>query len=383
MLVVGMQESPNPVSSVMGIDPVCTAFANELAKKDFVLLNSHRVSIMLGSWGLLSMVFVKRALLCYFTDVKFSSIRTGVGGFVGNKGASVMKLMVGDLDMCFVNCHLPAQEERNDKRLQDLQYILTEQCFDGESVMNSDVVVLYGDLNFRLEGYSFKEVVGKVRNGRLSDLLAKDQLQADQVKGSPSGSNLKNFLEANIAFPPSYKYHPNSTEYTDGGKGRVPSWCDRVLWAMNERLFDAVRTPTLKIANNSYVLCVEPSLSDHRAVASHFTLETDLGVPPPVIFEAYQWERGQPAIIGFEVLPNTEVSSWDWIGLYPRQFGNVYKDYVFWTYTPAKYRHNKPTSYSVSVPPSSVPVVAGDYFLLYFSRNRNSVVGMSPAFKIH
>ena len=381
VLVFGLQESPSPVSSMLGIDPVCTVFVNELVMMEFVLLTTHRVSIMPGSWGLLSMVFVKRSLLCYFTNVKLSSIRTGVGGLVGNKGASIVKSTIGDLDVCFVNCHLPPHEEGNGKRLQDLNSISTEPCLDGECVMTSDVVVLYGDLNFRLEGFTFDEVVQKIKNGSLQELLAKDQLQVDQVKGSPSGSNLKNFLEANISFPPSYKYLPNSSDFSDGGKGRVPSWCDRILWAMNERLF-YVSMPTLRIVNNSYVMCAEPSISDHRAVASHFTIATHLGVPPPVVFEAAFWERGQATVITFEVVAHTEISSWDWIGLYPRQFGNIHKDYVFWTYTPAKYRSNKTCTYNFTVPANSVPTALGHYILLYFSRSTNSVIGMSPSFRI-
>ena len=382
-MVVGLQEAPSPISSVIGIDPLCGTFCTELAKMEFVLLNSHRVSIIPGSWGLLTMLFVKRPLLCYSSNMKLSSIRTGAGGLLGNKGASIIKVTLGDLEVCFVNCHLPPHEENNEKRLQDLNSIFSEPCMDGESVMKHDIVVLLGDLNFRLQSLPFDQAVKMVEDGRLKELQSFDQLLLDQIQGSPTGSQLSYFLEAAIEFQPSYKYTPNSDTFNDGGKGRVPSWCDRVLWSMHRRLYLDVKRPINRLRNTRYSLCSEPKLSDHRAVNAHFVVSTDLSATPSVIFEPTSWEHGKNAVISFEVSPSVEVSSWDWVALYPRQFASVQKDHKFWSYSPAKHSSTKSIMYKIIVPSESIPPQSGYYMLLYYSRAHNSVIGMSPLFYIH
>lgn len=381
-MVVGLQEAPSPVSSVIGIDPLCNTFCAELSKMEFVLLNSHRVSIMPGSWGLLTMLFVKRPLLCYSKNMKLSSIRTGIGGLLGNKGASIIKVTLGDLDVCFVNCHLPPHEENNEKRLQDLNSIFSEPCMDGETVMKYDIVVLLGDLNFRIQTIPFDEAVKMVGDGRLKELLTFDQLLLDQIQGSPSGSQLSYFLEAAIEFQPSYKYIPNSDTFSDGGKGRVPSWCDRVLWSMNKRLYLDVQHPMNRVQSTRYSLCLEPKLSDHRAVSAHFVVYTDLTATPLVVFEPTSWAHGQNAVISFEVSASVDVSSWDWVALYPRQFTSVQKDHRFWSYSPAKHCTTKAALYKIIVPADSIPSQTGYYMLLYYSRPYSSVIGMSPLFFI-
>ena len=39
-----------------------------------------------------------------------------------------------------------------------------------------------------------------------------------------------NFKEGLPIFPPSYKMQSNKNEYKLSGKGRIPSWTDRVLY---------------------------------------------------------------------------------------------------------------------------------------------------------
>jgi hypothetical protein len=38
------------------------------------------------------------------------------------------------------------------------------------------------------------------------------------------------FDEAALSFSPTYKFAVDSEEYSGGGKGRVPAWCDRSVY---------------------------------------------------------------------------------------------------------------------------------------------------------
>jgi hypothetical protein len=44
------------------------------------------------------------------------------------------------------------------------------------------------------------------------------------------GRVLWGFDEAALSFSPTYKFAVDSEEYSGGGKGRVPAWCDRSVY---------------------------------------------------------------------------------------------------------------------------------------------------------
>jgi hypothetical protein len=69
---------------------------------------------------------------------------------------------------------------------------------------------------------------------------------------------LKNFKEGRLIFDPTYKYNFNSKEYDTSSKGRIPAWCDRVLFEENANL------------TQIYYGRAEIKLSDHRPVYGLF-----------------------------------------------------------------------------------------------------------------
>ena len=49
-----------------------------------------------------------------------------------------------------------------------------------------------------------------------------------------TGSVFNQFKEGEINFAPTYKFDKQSDEYDSGPKKRVPSWCDRILYASTD-----------------------------------------------------------------------------------------------------------------------------------------------------
>ena len=69
----------------------------------------------------------------------------------------------------------------------------------------------------------------------MAELLAANELETlklhDQLhRHRRAGSVCWGLSEAPLTFGPTYKFAPDSCEYSGGGKGRVPAWTDRILF---------------------------------------------------------------------------------------------------------------------------------------------------------
>lgn len=125
-------------------------------------------------------------------------------------------------------------------------------------VMDHDICILSGDLNYRIDVMPRDTVVQAVKSESLAKLLERDQLLLSRKK-NPS-FRLRAFTEGPITFAPTYKYDIGTDDYDSSDKRRVPAWCDRVLYR-----------GTGRIKQTSYNRH-EMRLSDHRPVSARFLL---------------------------------------------------------------------------------------------------------------
>lgn len=83
--------------------------------------------------GLFTCVFVRRALAHptpttkAIRDISITTIKCGMHGLYGNKGAIVARFTVDDSSFCFLNCHLAAGQSQRVARNMDLAAILEEK----------------------------------------------------------------------------------------------------------------------------------------------------------------------------------------------------------------------------------------------------------------
>lgn len=209
----------------------------------YVLLNSASMV------GLFTCIFVKSPLRPRIKHVHTSEVKRGMGGLHGNKGALVLRMILDDSSLCFINCHLAAGQTQTIHRNNDIAAILEAEPFpahpltqtsdvshadvfasggDGSMILDHEICILNGDLNYRIDTMGRDTVIKHVHQNNLPRLLERDQLLLSRKKNP--GFRLRSFAEAPITFAPTYKYNVNTDDYDTSEKKRAPAWCDRVLY---------------------------------------------------------------------------------------------------------------------------------------------------------
>ncbi|KAJ3213790.1 hypothetical protein HDU67_002447 [Dinochytrium kinnereticum] len=242
--------------------------------------------------GLFQCVFLLEQEVSRCKVVTSARVKTGLGGFHGNKGGIATRLVLDDSSFCFLNCHLAAHQNQVEARNSDALSIRDSMSFnpcnnlqdyvftgggDGSIILDHENVVIAGggsdyfdvisaifksinlnipeDLNYRIE-LPRDKVIEAVERNNLRFLLEHDQLSKQRFTNFNFG--FRGFSEGDIDFPPTFKYDINSQQYDTSEKKRVPSWCDRILWRGN-------------FTQKSYER-VESMISDHRPVMATFTV---------------------------------------------------------------------------------------------------------------
>lgn len=225
--------------------------------------------------GLFTCVFVKSSLRERIRNVSVAEVKRGMGGLHGNKGAVVVRFQVDDTSLCFVNCHLAAGQTQSNSRHNDVAAILDTSLFpavrdaavridsytgggDGSMILDHELCVLSGDLNYRIDTMSRDTVVKAVNQQNLSKLLERDQLLVARRRNP--AFRLRAFDEMAITFAPTYKYDVGSDNYDTSEKRRSPAWCDRLLFRGRGRV------EQLDYRRH------EVRVSDHRPVTGSFRL---------------------------------------------------------------------------------------------------------------
>ena len=234
------------------------------------------------------------------SKVSNKKLKTGMGGTTGNKGSCCINFEYESTSISVACSHLAAGPNKNKSRQKELRYILNlsldsfynpqeinnlmKEEFDlfdldenvefkdenkndilqintennilnleeqekSRKLKNSDIWILFGDLNFRVD-IDYEEFSQFIKKGNSWDkLIDYDQL----IKFKLASLDLiKTIQEDPIIFPPTYKYIKNTNEFDYASKEAIenqkndennnmkaskkkrnPSWCDRVIYKKN------------------------------------------------------------------------------------------------------------------------------------------------------
>lgn len=179
--------------------------------------------------GCLLSLFARDVLLPELQAVEGCVIKPGLKQALGAKGATLLRLTLHEVSLCFINCRLPSGVDRLEPRLKLLHKVHTKG-FKGKRkippVLEHDAKVLFGDLNFRL---SLPEdtIKAAILAERLEDLRGQDQLLSLKSRCP----DLQSYQEGRLDFSPTFKYVRKSHSYDFS---KAPAWCDRILYSGRE-----------------------------------------------------------------------------------------------------------------------------------------------------
>uniref|UniRef100_A0A803VZX0 Synaptojanin-1 n=1 Tax=Ficedula albicollis TaxID=59894 RepID=A0A803VZX0_FICAL len=182
----------------------------------YVLLASEQLV------GVCLFVFIRPQHAPFIRDVAVDTVKTGMGGATGNKGAVAIRMLFHTSSLCFVCSHFAL--------------FLTPVCaavLQGRMLFSHDYIFWCGDFNYRID-LPNEEVKDLIRQQNWDPLIAGDQL----INQKNSGQIFRGFLEGKINFAPTYKYDLFSDDYDTSEKCRTPAWTDRILWRRRKWPFD-------------------------------------------------------------------------------------------------------------------------------------------------
>ncbi|XP_018422687.1 PREDICTED: synaptojanin-2 [Nanorana parkeri] len=192
------------------------------------LSRSHRyILLTFGQLvGVCLFIFVRPYHMPFIRDLAMDTVKTGMGGKTGNKGAVGIRFQFYSTSFCFICSHFTAGQTQVKERNEDYKEITQKLSFPmGRNVFSHDCIFWCGDFNYRLD-LTYEEVFYFIKRQDWKKLLEFDQLQIQKA----NGKIFKDFYEGTIHFGPTYKYDIGSEAYDTSEKCRTPAWTDRVLW---------------------------------------------------------------------------------------------------------------------------------------------------------
>jgi hypothetical protein len=273
----------------------------------------------LGMTGI--MIFAKNPSC--IQDIETGGV--GVGPWeIGNKGAVGVRFTYHEgpasTELTFVAAHLAAMEGEMLRRNQDWKNIVRGLIFSSTSSKNkkdatslsgeerpllsisprdasiykpTSHLFVAGDLNYRTSLLSPSPTDhtdtfpqphhNPDSENHFSALFESDQLTQERL----AGRTLQGLTEAEVTFPPTYKYDPKEPFLTPDeelskwhwAKHRWPSWCDRILYLPLPPWLTRSQ-PALSITTHKYVALPLFPTSDHRAVTLGLSVPITQ-IPPP------------------------------------------------------------------------------------------------------
>uniref|UniRef100_A0A8D0XIX7 Synaptojanin-2 n=1 Tax=Sus scrofa TaxID=9823 RepID=A0A8D0XIX7_PIG len=149
---------------------------------------SHRYILLTSAQlvGVCLYIFVRPYHVPFIRDVAIDTVKTGMGGKAGNKGAVAIRFQFHSTSFCFICSHLTAGQSQVKERNEDYREITQKLSFPmGRNIFSHDYVFWCGDFNYRID-LTYEEVFYFVKRQDWKKLLEFDQLQLQKSSGKVS-----------------------------------------------------------------------------------------------------------------------------------------------------------------------------------------------------
>ncbi|GAP93348.1 putative type II inositol- -trisphosphate 5-phosphatase [Rosellinia necatrix] len=166
LYVLGLQEivDLNLVRQSFYSDPSAVAKWQEAL--EIALPRGYTLVVSQQLVGLLLLIYASPEVAATISNESTIPMGTGLLGYMGNKGAVISRLLLGETTrLVFSNCHLASGHDQTslDRRCWDYNKIMTQTAFsplshsgvledEGDKMGDEDFTFFFGDLNFRLDG---------------------------------------------------------------------------------------------------------------------------------------------------------------------------------------------------------------------------------------
>lgn len=186
-------------------------------------------------------VFIRRDLIWFCSLPEDDSFSVRPGTAFRTKGAVAISFYLFGTSLLFVTSHLTAHQAKVKERVQDIRRIINSLDLprnfllrhkNQDVTQNFDCVYWCGDLNFRL-AEPREQLLKWIETTQfpLPEHLPHGYMHTDQLKTVlADGAAFKGFKEANILFPPTYKYDVGTQQFDTSSKQRAPAYTDRILY---------------------------------------------------------------------------------------------------------------------------------------------------------
>ncbi|KAL8732559.1 MAG: hypothetical protein Q9181_003914 [Wetmoreana brouardii] len=175
LYVLGLQEIVDISSATEALRPYNDPHPGRKWKRavEAALPNGYILVVEQQLIGLYLLVYAAPSIAPTVSSVSTTSVRTGLMGYMGNKGAVVARIVLGETTrFVFINCHLCAGVEKGnlERRNWDAAQVQKQTRFDPvyidsidteeirEGIGDEDFAFWLGDLNYRLDGLPGEDV---------------------------------------------------------------------------------------------------------------------------------------------------------------------------------------------------------------------------------
>ncbi|KAI7812424.1 phosphatidylinositol polyphosphate 5-phosphatase type IV [Triplophysa rosa] len=255
-------------------------------------LGPYYVMLYAAAHGVLYLtVFVRRDLIWFCSEVEHATVTTRIISQIKTKGAVGICFTFFGTSFLFITSHFTSGDSKVYERILDYNKIMEALALprnlpdtnpyrstSSDVTTRFDEVFWFGDFNFRLNKARGEVEAILNQDADMSVLLQHDQLSKEMKEGSI----FKGFQEAQIHFPPTYKFDIGCDVYDTTTKQRTPSYTDRILYR-NRQVED--------IKAVKYTSCMAIKTSDHRPVVGMFQVKLRPG-RDNIPLGAGQFDRG-------------------------------------------------------------------------------------------
>jgi len=246
-------------------------------------------------------IFAKKVHEPFITQVRTSSVATGIANVVGNKGGVGISFSFHCASLIFITSHLAAHQDMIDRRNQDYKEVVKRMRMGNNEIDITNrfqYMFWSGDLNYRID-LPFDTVMDMVYK---TTKIPTPLLDADQLIIQMRDQKVfEGFSEMPITFWPTYRllrggYDNQKNRIYNDEKQRIPSWCDRVL----SRPF-----PDLTVTPGAYYSVPTVDTSDHCPIVA--TCSIDTAIAPGVLYSSLREDT--PLTRCFAVLQFTQLKA--------------------------------------------------------------------------